>query len=335
MIHDMAALERVKLWIPIKSLGWVNIYIDPGAKFMVDAGMLSGRSALELATVLKGKGSSLCGLDGVVITHFHVDHSSMAALLAEAGSPTLYMGWRDLKVVEGGVEVFIRSALQIFMESGLPKGEAEEILSSHPAMRLKYAYDTVRGLNWRPLREGDTLVIGGKRFKVLELPGHTPGHIGLLDEEEGALYSGDVLLQGITPHITLHDWGDDPLGDYLSTLRRIAEMDIRVVYPGHRDPITMPGRRALEILEHHRRRLQEVADLLDRYGPMSGYDVARRVRWRVRYKRWDEYPMAERFFAVGEALAHLRRLEVEGRAERFWRGGVVYWRSVNPPVNGG
>ena len=56
--------------------------------------------------------------------------------------------------------------------------------------------------------------------------------------------------------------------------------------------------------------------------------MAREVRWRVRYTTWDEYPPAERFFAMGEALAHLRRLEVEGRAERVERGGLTLWRPL-------
>ena len=66
--------------------------------------------------------------------------------------------------------------------------------------------------------------------------------------------------------------------------------------------------------------------ILRRLGRATAYEVARLVRWRVRYSSWEEYPPPERFFAMGEALAHLRRLEAEGRARRLEDpGGRVYW----------
>ena len=40
------------------------------------------------------------------------------------------------------------------------------------------------------------------------------------------------------------------------------------------------------------------------------------MRWRIRSRSWEDFPLTQKFFAVGEALAHLDYLAVRGRVER-------------------
>lgn len=80
-----------------------------------------------------------------------------------------------------------------------------------------------------PLREGDRIDLGDRRYRVLHLPGHTPGSIGLLDDAAGELFSGDaiddrLLLDG------LH--GSHP-GAHRSSLERLLALPITTVRPGH------------------------------------------------------------------------------------------------------
>ncbi len=315
-------VARIRVRLPIKSLGWVNSYLIGSA--LIDPGMAWGRSLLDLSRGLAEAGVSPCSLESVVVTHFHVDHSTASTMVYYISGARLYIGEGDLKVIRGGVEEYIGSALQLYQEAGMPKEEVEEIRMSHPALRLRDVYEEAASLDWRPLQEGDTIDLGGARAEVLEAPGHTPGHI-LLKLPGERLIVGDTLLPGITPHVTIHNWRDDPLGWYMESLSRIAGIGASVAYPGHRDPIQDPAGRAREILEHHKSRLAEVLGLL-REGPLAGYDVARRIKWRTRYSSWEEYPAPERFFAMGEALAHIRRLEVEGLVEEVDLGGVKGWR---------
>ena len=48
----------------------------------------------------------------------------------------------------------------------------------------------------RMLGEGDTIDVGNRTFKVLHLPGHSPGSLGLLDEKDGVFFSGDAIYDG-------------------------------------------------------------------------------------------------------------------------------------------
>jgi glyoxylase-like metal-dependent hydrolase (beta-lactamase superfamily II) len=322
----------LEAWLPIPSLRAVNVYAHPaggGLVDLVDAGMYSARSIHDVVRGLRRLGASPCSVGRIVATHFHVDHLTAAAVIAEASGAEVYLGRRDLEVAlrGGDLEGFIRSAIQLYVEHGMPPGEAGEIARSHPAMRAVEAYRALSSLDPKPLGEGDTIRLGESEYRVLEVPGHTPGHIILYNEGEGYILSGDLVLEGITPHVTLHDMETDPLGDYLASLRRVIELNPPLALPGHRRPLRSPARRAAEILEHHEQRLAEVLRILESEGPTDAYHVARRIRWRVRYSSWEEYPLPERFFAMGEALAHLRHLQVRGQAETVERGGRILWRA--------
>jgi glyoxylase-like metal-dependent hydrolase (beta-lactamase superfamily II) len=84
------------------------------------------------------------------------------------------------------------------------------------------------------LEEGQTLSVGNLSFQVLELPGHTPGHIALFraDEKgEGCLFSGDVLFAGSVGRTDLPGGNWEVLQN---SLRRLMSLpDETIVYPGH------------------------------------------------------------------------------------------------------
>jgi glyoxylase-like metal-dependent hydrolase (beta-lactamase superfamily II) len=202
------------------------------------------------------------------------------------------------------------------------------MLANHPALRLEYAYEYLMKAPIQTLRDGDIITLGNQELTVIETPGHTPGSIVLFDEKSGELFAGDTILPKITPHITLHDPSSNPLGDYLESLKKIKNLNPRIAYPGHRDPIENPSKRALEIIKHHEERLKEIEDLVRTLQPVTGYEVAKRVKWRTRYKVWEEYPPQEKFFAMGEALAHLRFLELSGSLVKELENGVYYWHSA-------
>jgi glyoxylase-like metal-dependent hydrolase (beta-lactamase superfamily II) len=82
----------------------------------------------------------------------------------------------------------------------------------------------------RTVTDGDVIDLGDRAFRVLWLPGHTPGSIGLWDEADGTLFSGDVV------------YAEDPLIDqtptsdidaYVATMRRLRDLPVRIVHAGH------------------------------------------------------------------------------------------------------
>lgn len=81
----------------------------------------------------------------------------------------------------------------------------------------------------RVLDEGDVIDLGDRAFEVLHLPGHSPGSIGLWEEETGTLFSGDAVYDG--PLLDELDGSD--VDAYVATMERLREMPVTVVHGGH------------------------------------------------------------------------------------------------------
>lgn len=165
------------------------------------------------------------------------------------------------------------------------------------------------------LTEGDIIRVGDYVFECVETPGHTLGHTCLYEPSHKLFIAGDHILAGISPNIQC--WAEDrnPLQQYLESLEKVRDYDVALVLPGHRRLFSGFEERIQELATHHHERLDEVLTILEA-GPMSGFDVAARMTWDIKAAGWADFPVAQQWFATGEALAHLRYLEVAGRIGR-------------------
>jgi glyoxylase-like metal-dependent hydrolase (beta-lactamase superfamily II) len=244
---------------------------------------------------------SSAGVERIAITHFHPDHVGGAAGAAAATGAPVYQGGLDYAQCERvwGSRDWPERIAEWFTKHGVPQEVvADLIVQGHVfASFIRYAIDPDL------LYEGSVL----DSWDVLELPGHADGHLGFL--RDGVLIGGDHLLGRISPAIGLYpESRPDPLGDYLASLERTIELAPRIVYPGHGEPIEDAPGRARELIEHHRRRLDEtVAALAD--GDRTAYEVSLSLFGR-------DLGATQRRFAVAETLSHLERLVREGRAAR-------------------
>jgi glyoxylase-like metal-dependent hydrolase (beta-lactamase superfamily II) len=268
--------------------GWT--LVDTGLA-LPDLGERLGRVAAELdAPIVR-----------IAITHFHPDHVGGAEPAAQTTGAPVYQGVLDYEqcVHVWGNPDWPERIAGWFLRHGVPAAVADELLEvgSRFAPFIRFVRDP------EPLRPGDRIA----GWEILELPGHADGHLGL--RRGDALLAGDHLLAGISPAVGLYpDSRPDPLGDYLDSLRRTVELDVRVAYPGHGEPITDPAGRARELIQHHRDRLDATeAALVRATGPLTGYEVSLELFG-------GELAPAARRFAVAETLSHLERLVVEGRA---------------------
>ena len=77
--------------------------------------------------------------------------------------------------------------------------------------------------------EGDVIDLGDRAFTVMHLPGHSPGSIGLWDEDAGVLFAGDAVYDG-----PLYDFlPESNIADYVETMHRLRDLPVSVVHGGH------------------------------------------------------------------------------------------------------
>jgi len=148
------------------------------------------------------------------------------------------------------------------------------------------------------------------------------GHTCLYEPDRKILIAGDHILYDITPNITCWRNDENKLKEYIASLDKVYDMDVGLVLPGHRSVFTDLRGRIDELKEHHGERASDVVSILED-GALSVAQVAAKMQWNINCKSWESFPLAQKWFATGEAMAHLKYLEGEGRVAVKRSNGVL------------
>ena len=302
-------LFRNKIPLPDSPLKYLNSYIikDPERSLIIDTG-LNRKACLEAMH----KGLDTLGIDlsksDIFITHLHADHFGLISKLA-TDSTKIFFSRPDKELMESweGFGAMIEYAGQ----NGFPEDQLKAAIDKHPG--AKYGTDWIPDL--KVLDDGDVIDVGVYHFKCVATPGHTMGHTCLYEPNKKILVAGDHILIDITPNIQC--WSDtgNHLKHYLESLDKVHKLKVDLVLPGHRRLFDNHRVRIEELKKHHARRLNEVLAIL-KNGSMSAYEIASHMTWDIDCERWDQFPVAQKWFATGEAISHLRYLEEEARVVR-------------------
>lgn len=142
--------------------------------------------------------------------------------------------------------------------------------------------------------------------QLLATPGHASNHLCVWWPVAGVLFTGDHVLEGVTPVILPPD-GD--MGEYLASLERLRQLPLRAIAPGHGRLITNPLENLAALVAHRLRREAKVLAALAAVaaqGPVSLDDLLPLA--------YDDVPVAMHGWARYSLLAHLLKLVGEGRA---------------------
>ncbi|MHB8509218.1 MAG: MBL fold metallo-hydrolase [Candidatus Dormibacteria bacterium] len=302
-------IHRLVMPGPGMELDHVNVYavLDSAGVFLVDSGFDHGSARDLLRSALATLGAAPEDIHSVFLTHLHPDHYGLSRWLANSfGTEILAHG--DAARGRHADEWDVSSAsLAAWMHTNGFPSHAERPGEDNDSWSVHHPPDQL-------LSGGTILTRGAYRLEVVATPGHSPGLACLFDAASGILFSADHVLPRISPHVgRFHPGNDDPLGDYLDSLRRVAALGVGLVLPGHGDPFEAFSTRVTELLEHHRERSEEL-EVAIAGALLTGYEAAARVSWRGSPNGWQSLREESRFMAVTETLAHLRRMELEGSA---------------------
>jgi len=255
----------------------------------------------------------------VFCTHLHADHMGLAARLSDE----VLMGKTEAKIVREVMttEDYWTDLLKFYIRNGFPEDEAKKMLSLHPGRNFYFREDV------EFVSVEEEIKVGSFRLKAIETPGHSPGHTCLYDELRRLFFSGDHVLIDITPNITWWPFLEDSLSSYLQSLEKVENLKVGLVLPGHRRRWSDLRGRIEEIKRHHSNRLGEALFALDT--PKTAWEVAPSITWDLVYTNWDEVHVVQKWFAVGETIAHLEHLCRKGLVGKKEEGGVIKYFRVS------
>ena len=303
MIEELLPdLFRIEIPLPNSPLKYLNSYVirSPERNLVIDTG-LNRKECLEAMQNGLGELKIDLGKTDFFITHLHADHFGLVSkLVTDTGK--VFFNRPDSEIIESwdGWDPMVEYAGR----NGFPENELKNALKSHPGFKFHSQWVPELSL----LTDDDTIRVGEYHFRCIETPGHTDGHTCLYEAEKKVFICGDHILIDITPNIQCWSDRENPLKNYLTSLEKIRELDVDLVLPGHRRVFKNHGKRIDELKEHHYRRIEEVVAILDN-GSKNAYQVASEMSWDIKCDSWEQFPLAQKWFATGEAIAHLRYLE--------------------------
>jgi glyoxylase-like metal-dependent hydrolase (beta-lactamase superfamily II) len=324
LIELAPGLGWARLPIP-GSLKHINVWIldDGDGVALVDTGLSIPpcREAWEalFAGPLAGR-----SVTRVICTHFHPDHLGLAGWLCERFAVPLWMTrgeWLFGRMLSADVRDAPPPEAIAYWRAA---GWEEERIEAEAAKGWGRFASVVAPIpvSYVRMEEGDVLAVGERRWRVVIGSGHCPEHACLLDEEGGLLIAGDQVLPRITSNVSvsLSEPEADPLGDWLASIAKLKGLpDTLLVLPSHGEPFTGLHARLDALAAGHRDRLDALHARLDE--PKRAVDC-----FGTLFARKIEDNMMG--LATGEAMAHLRHLEAEGRAVREVRDGAHWYRTA-------
>ena len=181
---------------PYQTMGYIISDAD-GSALIIDVPLQSLEPMLSYIRVHE------LTVTAIVLTHGHFDHVGEVRALSEALHAPVLIHEGDAGMLAQPMAMF--AALDIHIEG------------------MKAS---------RFLQDDETLNCGSLAFRIIHVPGHTPGHIALYEQTQAVLFSGDVLFHGSIGRTDLPGGDYDTLMQSITT-RLLTLPDGTIVYPGH------------------------------------------------------------------------------------------------------
>lgn len=211
-----------------------HVYLIDGGS---EAALIDTGSGVDVQPILRniaahGIAASKVGI--ILLTHAHADHCGGAATLRDRLGCQVMVAEAEANVVETADPE--NSGLNIALPFGIyPPGYR---LSPCPVDRR--------------LRDGNTVQVGRHTLQVIATPGHSPGSLCYLTSIAGkqVLFSGDAIqfcpVAGQVGWISLLNAPGTDLNAYRASVRRLAELRVDVLLPGHRLFALSNGQRVID-----------------------------------------------------------------------------------------
>lgn len=307
---NMQIIETSFSGRPLNLVLWSGrrvVLVDTGLADTVEHAVLPALASL---------GRTAADIDLVIITHAHADHfaGNEGILNASRGTARFAAHHLDTAWIEDP-PTHTRQAYGHFVELGLMT--STELDASVDASGNGVKVDV-------PLEGGEIFDLGnGLELEIHFTPGHTPGHICVLDRLNRVLVQGEaaagVAQYDIHGRLLTAPYYED-LHVYLQSLEQIAQLEFDTFVPSHLPAMdrAATARFLCDSLEFALRFEAEVCDRLMSYRrPVTALEL-----WHSLDNLWGQYPADLGLYMLLES--HLTGMVRSGQATGTLRDGLVW-----------
>jgi glyoxylase-like metal-dependent hydrolase (beta-lactamase superfamily II) len=308
---------------PVKDPESTNVFLLEGDLLtLVDTGFRTEAAWDSLNAQLAEHGYQVEEIKQIILTHAHPDHYGLAARIQRHNGAEV-LSHRDCASRFLYDNPDWQRDNQFLLETLIATGAPE------PALRKRLTYkkggdplvDPIQVSRF--LEDGDQVISGEENWDVFVLPGHAPGVIGLYRRETGELITSDHLLPetnsrpGLYPTPCRDERDCSFMGNYLSSMEKIALLEPAKIWPSHGEMVTNVNELVSYWIEKHQRRAQEIAIPLET-GDKTAYQI-----WK------DHFPKILPFDPVKglvEVITYLDLYLSQGKVDTYSKGKFVYYR---------
>ncbi|MCF6408351.1 MBL fold metallo-hydrolase [Pseudalkalibacillus salsuginis] len=303
------------------AVGDVNVYLIEDEKLtLVDTGPKTKEAWEAFLTQINKLGFGVSEIEQVVLTHHHPDHVGLSDYLKDNGTTFIGLAYNEpwLRQDPEFLDHHDAFYLKIYKEMGIEKfhEKAMKQIRGYLAYSCSINIHTI-------VKEGDRIA-GLPGWIVIETPGHAQGHLSLLSEKDGIMIGGDHLIQHISSNALIEP---PPIGvqerpktliQYRNSLRKLLDLKVNTVYPGHGNPVVHPKDLIKERLMKQEERAKDILNLIID-PPLTGFEICQKLFPSIFLK--------ELGLTMSETLGHLDLLDSKELVQITEKNGVLYFKA--------
>jgi len=302
-------LNHINVWLVEDGDGWA--VVDTGINSRTTQGLWE-----QVFASLGGK-----PVKRVIVTHLHPDHVGLAGWFTEKFNVPLYMSRTDYLLCR-----------TLVMDTGQPAPEEGVLFykaAGFPDEALEYYRKRFGGFgsgvyslpqSYRRLTDGQELIIGRYRWRIVVGRGHAPEHACLWSPDQKIMISGDQILPRISSNVSVFPTEPEanPLQEWIDSCKHLRTLipDNTLILPAHNEPFYGVSTRMTQLIDDHESGLAKLLELCTT--PKRAVDTFPAL-FRAKITSGN-YGMA-----TGESLSHLNCLIARGQLTRTRDADGIDW----------